>query len=165
MLNHNFNRLKQQFPPNDQLAFDDFICDDIVEFYYGDRAKITKIFNLLSCRWIDIQWDEITEIGFDDNDTYPLGHIVTTRLNKQSYIHVFPSLLMYIINCSYDKSKSIEIANYFIQTHLDLRSISKDWEMEYYFSFDQNKVRLIHDILKDYPAPWAEDAIDVYWHE
>jgi hypothetical protein len=145
------------FPANGRLAYEDFICGDIVDYYYRDEPRIKRVFDLISCAWTEIQWAEVEKIGFDGEAFW--GHLVISRLTKKSFIHVFPSLLIEVA-----KSR-LMTSDYFIDNHLDVRSVFRDWELEFYFSFNEDIVRLINRVLKANGSSCAQDAIYVYWHE
>ncbi|MDR2881047.1 MAG: hypothetical protein LBV29_04025 [Azoarcus sp.] len=150
----------EHFPADKRLAYDDFITDEITRFYYQDEEKIRKIYELISCPWTEIQWSVIEKIPFlNDEETTDFGYAVIGALNEKSFIHVFPSLLA-------EATENDCMTNdYFIRMHLDLRSVYKDWELEFYFSFNEEIVKLIYRILSQYGCHVAKDAIYVYWHE
>jgi hypothetical protein len=148
----------KHFPADERLVYEDFMCDDIASYYYRNESRIRRVFELISCPWTEIQWAEVTKIDFDGEGSHD-GYLVIPVLNRKSFIHVFPSLLVEV-------AENISMtADYFVSTHLDLRSVFRDWELEFYFSCSEDIVRLVNRALRENGAPWAQDAIDVYWHE
>jgi hypothetical protein len=145
------------FPANGRLAYDDFICDDIINSYYRNESRIKRIFDLISCPWTEIQWADVEKAGFVD-ESYG-GHLIISELTKKSFIHVFPSLLVEVAK------SQLMTSGYFIDHHLDLRGVFRDWELEFYFSFNEDIVRLINRVLKANGSSCAQNAIYVYWHE
>ena len=112
---------------------------------------------MISCPWPEIRWADVKKTGFDDEIYW--GHLVISRLTKKGFIHVFPSLLVEVAE------NMTMISDYFVDFHLDVRSVFRDWELEFYLSLDEDIVRLVNNILKENGSPSAMDAIDVYWHE
>ena len=147
----------EHFPSRERLAYDDFICDEIVRHYYGNEERISTIFEYISRPWEDIPWDLIEKVSFDGSGECQ-GYSVIGYLNEKSFIHIFPSLLNEVA------SEGSFTSDYFIYRHLDLRAVFKDWELEFYFSLDDEVVKLINLILRTNGDPDAMDAIDVYWH-
>ena len=149
----------KHFPSRERLSYDDFICDEIVKHYYLYEERLSKIFEYISRPWEDIPWDLINRAGFVDDDQYQ-GYSVIDHLNERSFIHVFPSLLNEVAGEGSDS----DVSSYFVSNHLDLRGVFKDWELEFYFSLNDEIVKLINLILRKNGTPDAMDAIDVYWH-
>jgi len=54
-----------------------------------------------------------------------MDYLVIPYLNKKSFIHVFPSLLAEVA-----ENESLT-ADYFLCHHLDIRSVFRDWELEF----------------------------------
>lgn len=152
------NEVLKYFSADERLVYDDFICDDIINYYYHDELKIKKIFGLISCPWTEIKWGDVEKVGFWKDEAY-FGHLVISHLTKKAFIHVFPSLLVEVAKAQ------LMTSDYFIDNHLDVRAVFRDWELEFYFSFSENIVRLINRILIENGTRWAMDAVDVYWHE
>ena len=157
------DRIFKHFPSRRKLAYNDFICDEIVRHYYGNEERISKIFEYISRPWKDIPWDLIEKVSFDGDGEYH-GYSVIDHLNERSFIHVFPSLLNEVAGEGSDS----DVSSYFVSNHLDLRGVFKDWELEFYFSLNDEIVKLINLILRLHDAQYgsqdAMNAIDVYWH-
>ena len=151
----------EHFPSRERLTYDNFICDEIVEYYYRDEERISTIFEYISRPWEDIPWDLIDRISFD-GDSQCQGHLVIEFLNEKSFIHVFPSLLNEV--AGEGSGNDTLISDHIIYRHLDLRGVFDDWKLEFYFSLSDEVVKLINLILRTNGSPWALDAIDVYWH-
>ena len=153
----------KHFPSRRKLTYDDFICDKIVRHYRLYEERLSTIFEYISRPWEDIPWDLINRAGFVDDDQYQ-GYLVIGLLNERSFIHVFPSLLNEVAG----EGSDLDVASYFVSSHLDLRGVFKDWELEFYFSLNDEVVKLINLILRLHDAQCgskdAMNAIDVYWH-
>jgi hypothetical protein len=147
------------FPANGILSYEDFVCDDIINFHYRNDSMSKKIFDLISCPWTEIQWADVERPGLFFVDTYGGGYLVISKLSSKSFIHVFPSLLVEVAR------NQLTTSDYFLFRHLDIRSVIRDWERKFYSSFSKDIVRLINRVLKANGSSCAKDAIDVYWHE
>ena len=147
----------KHFPSRKRLAYEDFICDEITRHYRLDEERLSIIFEYISRPWEDIPWDLIDRAGFVDDDQCQ-GYLVIGLLNEKSFIHVFPSLLNEVAG------EGSRTSDYFIYSHLDLRGVANDWELEFYFSLSDEVVKLINLILRMNDTPDAMNAIDVYWH-
>jgi hypothetical protein len=149
----------EQFPSRERLSYEDFICDKIVK-YYRNEKRISTIFEYISRPWEDIPWGLIERVSFD-GDGCSQGYLVTGFLNEKSFIHVFPSLLNEVAG---EGTGSSLASDHFIDTHLDLRGVFKDWELEFYFSLSEDVVKLVNLVLRTNGDSSALNAIDVYWH-
>jgi hypothetical protein len=143
--------LLDMFPVGDGIQYHEFICEDIVRFYENDEDMIKIAFELISLPWVEIPWFKIMKINTD-------GWMVISFLNKISFIHVFPSLLNEL---STNKNLLTDI---FIENHLNLSNVYRNWELEYYLSLDDNTIKIINRILEKINTPLSKDAIGIYWH-
>jgi hypothetical protein len=160
---HYHSLILKYFPPGELLEYKNFICNEIVSVMSNSFYKVNKVFELISSSWTEIDWKEIKNFKYHDYDkTEDIGYCIMDDINRASFIHVFPSLL-----CLLNKGEDDMAINHFISSHLDLRGVFRDWELEYYFSFNDEIVKLINSLLLQYDNSDnsdARNAVEVYWH-
>jgi hypothetical protein len=149
------------------LSYEEFISPSDMQLYvrsiYDDEPGLTKTaFDLIAHPWPEIYWPTIAGLGIG-------GWMITSFLNKKSFIYVFPSLLKFIhVFRALPKDENTGPASLmldsFIENCLNLRNVCEDWKLEFYFSFDDDTIKLVAAILKEQNSPLAEDAIESYWH-
>ena len=145
--------LEAHFPSMESLPYDELVDDEIKRLWKWDEGIIHKFHESISRPWPEISWPEIEALGKQQGID---ACAITSFLNKRSFIHVFPSLLSAII-----KREANSLTDHFIKFHLNLNKVSKDWELEFYFSLDEDVVKLVNLVLK---LVCANEAIDSYWH-
>lgn len=149
--------LKAYFPSMERLSYDEYISDEIIRLWEWDEELIRQSYELISHPWPEISWPDVENIG--KYNGLVDGCVITSFLNERSFIHVFPSLLFAIT-----KRYSGLLTEHFIDYHLNLNNVYKDWELEFYNSLSKDVVKLVNSILKESDAVWAKHAIDSYWH-
>ncbi|MDR0703349.1 MAG: hypothetical protein LBF61_13285 [Azoarcus sp.] len=167
------DRLIKYFPieRNIHLSYDEFISDDIstlnVEQVYEDEPWLARpSYNLIARPWPEICWPEVAGLGLGLGLA---GTSIVSFMNEKTFIHSFPSLLNFIhVFPSLPKDENTGPASLlmdsFIECSLNLRNLYQDWKLAFYFSFNDDLIKIVHDILKEINEPIAEDAIESYWH-
>ena len=141
--------LEYYFNPNKKLSLYEFSCGNIKKFYNNISLE-NKLFELISIEWGKINWNTILKKKL-------FGDGVIDALSETSYQHVFPSLVLELTK------NSSSVADFFIEHHLNMNNVHKDWELEFYFNFDERLRNLIGSILSKINNCLAQRALESYW--
>ena len=144
-------RLLEFFPASGRFSYDDFASDEMVSNLYGNRTIIEKYFRLISVPWTEISWKEVKNTRLDDLP----GTVILYFLPQKCFIHVFPSLLMDMV-----KDGDDDVLFCFLDNHLNLHNVTKDWERDFYFSLHDDVKRIVSLILH---MGGADEALESYW--
>jgi hypothetical protein len=141
--------LLKYFPNDRQILWDEYICDEIRLCFHRKEDFVTKIFDQISRPWSEITWKNVYTVCKDSHN--PHAATVPFYLSPTSFIHVFPSLLD---------------DYFFIENHLDLRVIQKDWKLKFYFSLNHEVIELIKSVIQDTKAEFFRPDVILasYWH-
>jgi hypothetical protein len=148
-----YSRLKKSlecyFDPEIALMYSKFSCLSISSF--DDTPElINKLFDLISLKWGNINWNSVINLSLE-------GWMIIDFLNSDSYIHVFPSLVLEL------SQNDNLLTDLFMCNHLTVTDVHKDWEIEFYFSFNDNLRKLIKGVLKRKNTRLSQIALESYW--
>jgi hypothetical protein len=141
--------LEYYFNPNNKLLLSEFSCANISSFDNNPEGN-DKLFNLISIEWWKIDWDKVSNLSLE-------GSMIIDFLNESTYKHVFPSLVFELTR------KSNFLVDIFIENHLNINNVYKDWELEFYFNFDGNLRKLVGSVLERISGNLAQIALESYW--
>ena len=79
-----------------------------------------------------------------------------SMLNEKTFKHAFPSLL-----CFFENHDNL-LTDSFIENHLNLKNVYKDWEMEFFISLDNEVYELIVALLRSKKESLAADALETW---
>jgi formylglycine-generating enzyme required for sulfatase activity len=141
------------FPGNERLSYDDFASDEVVCNLYRNKDLIEKYFRMISVPWTEISWRKIQNTYLGDLP----GTIILHFLPPKSFAHVFPSLLVKMMK---NDSDDDTLSMCFLDEHLNLHNVTKDWERDFYFSMHDDLKRIISLILH---MGGADEVLESYW--
>jgi formylglycine-generating enzyme required for sulfatase activity len=150
-------RLLEFFPIDEKLSYDDFASDEMVRNLYRDRELVDKYDRLISVPWTEISWEKVKNTNLGDLP----GTIILLFLSPKSFAHVFPSLLVGMVKDECDDDISDDAFGSFLDNHLNLYNVTKDWEKDFYFSLHDDVKRIISLILH---MGGADKVLESYWH-
>ena len=149
-MNSNIKKsLEYYFDPNKRISLSEFSPESIGTFY-DDIGAEYKLFDLISIEWGRIDWDAVSNLDL-------AGWVIIDILNEVTYKHIFPSLVFELT-----KSSNL-VTSIFLDGHLNMGHVYKDWELEFYLSFDEKLRKLIGSILRNINEREARIALESYW--
>ena len=141
--------LEYYFNPDKILLVSEFSPESVRKFYNNVDME-NKLFDLISVEWARIDWNEVSNLDI-------AGWSIIDFLDEASYKHVFPSLVWELA------TNSNFLTDLFVDNHLNVENIHKDWELKFYFSFDNELKNLIRTILMKIKKHFAQMALESYW--
>mgnify|MGYP000137703385 CR=1 FL=1 len=125
------------------------LSDGVTSIFDEEEDDIFLLCEYLSRPWPEIPWEDVYEIGV-------ATWMFVSVLNEKTFKHIFPSLLCFTEN--HDNL----LTDSFIENHLNLKNVYKDWEMEFFISLDNEVYELIVALLRSKKESLAADALETW---